>query len=126
MYEEYESYTDTLKRENSVLSEELKSLQEQVSERGMDKFEMQRNNKRLELERGELLEHIEELETNLTSEQGKQLKLQLEVTQYRSRLKINSLMERLLLLVLLLLYDISEVREKWRGSCWRRRRILII
>ena len=50
MYEEYESYTDTLKRENSVLSEELKSLQEQVSERGMDKFEMSmsRSLKRLE------------------------------------------------------------------------------
>ena len=78
---------DTLKRENSVLSEELKSSQEQISERGMDKFEMQRNNKRLELERGELLEHIEELETNLTSEQGKQLKLQLEVTQYRQEVE---------------------------------------
>ena len=48
---------------------------------------MQRNNKRLELERGELLEHIEELETNLTSEQGKQLKLQLEVTQYRQEVE---------------------------------------
>ena len=86
-YDELDSYNDSLKRESTSLSEELRSLQEQISERGMNKFEMQRNNKRLEAERVELLEHIEDLENNLTTEQAKQLKTQLEYSQYRQEME---------------------------------------
>ena len=86
-YDELDSYNDNLKRESSSLSEELRALQEQISERGMNKFEMQRNNKRLESERMELLEHIEDLEANLTTEQAKQLKTQLEYNQYRQEME---------------------------------------
>ena len=86
-YDELDSYNDSLKRESTSLSEELRGLQEQISERGMNKFEMQRNNKRLEAERVELLEHIEDLENNLTTEQAKQLKTQLEYSQYRQEME---------------------------------------
>ena len=53
----------------------------------MNKFEMQRSNKRLESERVELLEHIDDLETSLTTEQAKQLKVQLEYNQYRQEME---------------------------------------
>ena len=76
-----------LKRENTTLSEEVKGLQEQVSERGMNKYEMQRNNKKLETERTELLEQIDEMDASLALEQSKQLKIQLELNQYKQEVE---------------------------------------
>merc|ERR1719431_2438248 len=74
---------DSLKKENRVLSAELSSVTDQLSEGGKAAHEVEKMRRKLELEKEELGTALEEAETALEIEEGKLLKIQLEYTQLK-------------------------------------------
>ena len=64
-----------------TLKGEIADLTEQLGEGGRSSLETEKMKKKLEIERDELQMALEELEAALESEEGKVVKLQLEVTQ---------------------------------------------
>merc|ERR1712228_273056 len=82
-YEESVAQLDEVRRENKVLSNEIKDIMDQISEGGRSIHEIDKIRKRLEAEKLELQAALEEAEGALEQEENKVLRSQLELTQVR-------------------------------------------
>ncbi|XP_068932884.1 myosin-8 [Petaurus breviceps papuanus] len=83
-YEESLDHLETLKRENKNLQQEISDLTEQVAERGKQLHELEKIKKQVEQEKCELQASLEEAEASLEHEEGKILRIQLELNQVKS------------------------------------------
>merc|ERR1711881_108020 len=86
-YEESVSQLDEVRRENKVLSNEIKDIMDQISEGGRSIHEIDKIRKRLEAEKLELQAALEEAEGALEQEENKVLRCQLELTQVRAEIE---------------------------------------
>merc|ERR1712001_460364 len=82
-YEESLAQLDEVRRENKVLSNEIKDIMDQISEGGRSIHEIDKIRKRLEAEKLELQAALEEAEGALEQEENKVLRAQIELTQIR-------------------------------------------
>merc|ERR1719342_152107 len=85
-YEENIETVDSMKRENKNLSEEVKDLMDQIGEGGRNYHEVIKTMKRLEVEKEELQNALEESEAALEQEENKVLRGQLEISQVRQEI----------------------------------------
>merc|ERR1712036_196568 len=86
-YEESVAQLDEVRRENKVLSNEIKDIMDQISEGGRSIHEIDKIRKRLEAEKLELQAALEEAEGALEQEENKVLRCQLELTQVRAEIE---------------------------------------
>merc|ERR1712227_127834 len=80
-YEECVIQLDEVRRENKTLSNEIKDIMDQISERGRSIHEINKICKRLEAEKMELEAALSEAEATLEQEENKVLRCQLELNQ---------------------------------------------
>ncbi|ERE69458.1 myosin-1 [Cricetulus griseus] len=80
-YEESLDQLETLKRENKNLQQEISDLTEQIAEGGKRIHELEKIKKQIEQEKSELQAALEEAEASLEHEEGKILRIQLELNQ---------------------------------------------
>jgi len=85
-YEENIDQLDSVRRENKNLGDEIKDLMDQIGEGGRSYHEVQKNAKRLEIEKEELQAALEEAEAALEQEENKLLRGQLELSQVRQEI----------------------------------------
>merc|ERR1712179_124258 len=85
-YEENLEHLDGVRRENKVLSDEIKDLMDQIGEGGRSMHEISKNARRLEVEKEELQAALEEAESALEQEENKVLRGQLELSQVRQEI----------------------------------------
>ncbi|KAK7078909.1 putative TRAFAC class myosin-kinesin ATPase superfamily [Halocaridina rubra] len=85
-YEENLEQLDAVRRENKNLGDEIKDLMDQIGEGGRSYHEVQKNAKRLEIEKEELQAALEEAEAALEQEENKLLRGQLELSQVRQEI----------------------------------------
>merc|ERR1711970_375719 len=78
-YEESVLQLDEVRRENKMLSNEIKDIMDQISEGGHTIHEIDKIRKRLEAEKLELQAALEEAEATLEQEENKVLRAQLEL-----------------------------------------------
>merc|ERR1711929_66109 len=78
---------DDVRKENKVLSIEIKDIMDQISEGGKSIHEIDKIRKRLEAEKMELQAALEEAEGSLEQEENKVLRAQLELTQVRQEIE---------------------------------------
>uniref|UniRef100_G3RTE8 Myosin-2 n=1 Tax=Gorilla gorilla gorilla TaxID=9595 RepID=G3RTE8_GORGO len=83
-YEESLDQLETLKRENKNLQQEISDLTEQIAEGGKRIHELEKIKKQVEQEKSELQAALEEAEASLEHEEGKILRIQLELNQVKS------------------------------------------
>ncbi|KAE8633491.1 hypothetical protein XENTR_v10001894 [Xenopus tropicalis] len=83
-YEESLEHLETFKRENKNLQEEISDLTEQLGESGKSIHELEKVRKQLEQEKMELQSALEEAEGSLEHEEGKILRVQLELQQIKA------------------------------------------
>ncbi|XP_040484165.1 myosin-2 isoform X3 [Ursus maritimus] len=83
-YEESLDQLETLKRENKNLQQEISDLTEQIAEGGKRIHELEKIKKQVEQEKCELQAALEEAEASLEHEEGKILRIQLELNQVKS------------------------------------------
>uniref|UniRef100_A0A669Q215 Myosin heavy chain, skeletal muscle, adult n=1 Tax=Phasianus colchicus TaxID=9054 RepID=A0A669Q215_PHACC len=95
-YEESLDHLETLKRENKNLQQEIADLTEQIAEGGKAVHELEKVKKHVEQEKSELQASLEEAEASLEHEEGKILRLQLELNQIKSEIdrKIPAMLKR--------------------------------
>merc|ERR1711910_180776 len=86
-YEESLAQLEAVRRENKVLSNEIKDIMDQISEGGRSIHEIDKIRKRLEAEKLELQAALEEAEGALEQEENKVLRAQLELTQVRQEIE---------------------------------------
>merc|ERR1712036_47721 len=86
-YEESVLQLDDVRRENGLLSNEIKDIMDQISEGGRSIHEIDKIRKRLEAEKLELQSALEEAEATLEQEENKVLRAQLELTQVRQEIE---------------------------------------
>merc|ERR1712083_1249499 len=86
-YEESILQLDEVRKENKVLSNEIKDIMDQISEGGKSIHEIDNIRKRLEAEKMELQAALEEAEGSLEKEENKVLRAQLELTQVRAEIE---------------------------------------
>merc|ERR1719162_92791 len=86
-YEESVLQLDEVRKENKVLSNEIKDIMDQISEGGRSIHEIDKIRKRLEAEKMELQAALEEAEGALEQEENKVLRAQLELTQVRQEIE---------------------------------------
>merc|ERR1712141_437160 len=86
-YEESILQLDEVRKENKVLSNEIKDIMDQISEGGKSIHEIDKIRKRLEAEKMELQAALEEAEGALEQEENKVLRAQLELTQVRQEIE---------------------------------------
>merc|ERR1712045_759075 len=86
-YEESILQLDDVRKENKVLSNEIKDIMDQISEGGRSIHEIDKIRKRLEAEKMELQAALEEAESALEQEENKVLRAQLELTQIRKEIE---------------------------------------
>merc|ERR1711879_234954 len=86
-YEESVLQLDEVRKENKVLSNEIKDIMVQISEGGRSIHEIDKIRKRLEAEKMELQAALEEAEGALEQEENKVLRAQLELTQVRQEIE---------------------------------------
>merc|ERR1712098_991882 len=86
-YEESILQLDEVRKENKVLSNEIKDIMDQISEGGKSIHEIDKIRKRLEAEKMELEAALEEAEGALEQEENKVLRAQLELTQVRQEIE---------------------------------------
>merc|ERR1712141_620954 len=86
-YEESILQLDEVRKENKVLSNEIKDIMDQISEGGRSIHEIDKIRKRLEAEKLELQAALEEAEGALEQEENKVLRAQLELTQVRQEIE---------------------------------------
>merc|ERR1712088_97371 len=86
-YEESVAQLDEVRRENKVLSNEIKDIMDQISEGGRSIHEIDKIRKRLGAEKLELQAALEEAEGALEQEENKVLRAQLELTQVRQEIE---------------------------------------
>merc|ERR1712158_229955 len=80
-YEESVLQLDDVRKENKVLSNEIKDIMDQIGEGGRSIHEIDKIRKRLEAEKMELQVALSEAEGALEQEENKVLRAQLELTQ---------------------------------------------
>ncbi|XP_010015846.1 PREDICTED: myosin-7B [Nestor notabilis] len=85
-YEESLDHLETLKRENKNLQQEISDLTEQIAEGGKAIHELEKIKKQIEQEKCDLQASLEEAEASLEHEEGKILRLQLELNQVKSEI----------------------------------------
>merc|ERR1712018_93055 len=85
-YEESILQLDDVRKENKVLSNEIKDIMDQISEGGRSIHEIDKIRKRLEAEKMELEAALSEAEGALEQEENKVLRCQLELTQVRQEI----------------------------------------
>ncbi|KAG7316964.1 hypothetical protein KOW79_019262 [Hemibagrus wyckioides] len=83
-YEESLDHLETVKKDNKTLSDEIRDLMEQLGEGGKSFHELQKAKKKLEVERDELQLALEEAEASLEVEEGKVVRVQLELAQVKA------------------------------------------
>ena len=83
-YEECMGQLDEVKRENKMLSDDIRDIMEQISEGGRSIHEIEKQRKRLETEKQELQAALEEAEATLEQEENKNARLQLEIDQVKN------------------------------------------
>uniref|UniRef100_A0A2K6S0A1 Myosin-2 n=1 Tax=Saimiri boliviensis boliviensis TaxID=39432 RepID=A0A2K6S0A1_SAIBB len=95
-YEESLDQLETLKRENKNLQQEISDLTEQIAEGGKRIHELEKIKKQVEQEKCELQAALEEAEASLEHEEGKILRIQLELNQVKSEVdrKIPAMQKR--------------------------------
>jgi len=86
-YEESVLQLDDVRKENKILSNEIKDIMDQISEGGRSIHEIDKIRKRLEAEKMELQAALEEAEGALEQEENKVLRAQLELTQVRQEIE---------------------------------------
>merc|ERR1739844_317945 len=86
-YEESVLQLDDVRRENGLLSNEIKDIMDQISEGGSTIHDIDKIRKRLEAEKMELEAALAEAEGALEQEENKVLRAQLEVTQVRQAIE---------------------------------------
>merc|ERR1711983_231112 len=86
-YEESVLQLDEVRKENKVLSNEIKDIMDQISEGGRSIHEIDKIRKRLEAEKMELQAALEEAEGALEQEENKVLRASLELTQVRQEIE---------------------------------------
>merc|ERR1712226_1612655 len=86
-YEESLAQLEEVRRENKVLSNEIKDIMDQISEGGRSIHEIDKIRKRLGAEKLELQAALEEAEGALEQEENKVLRAQLELTQVRQEIE---------------------------------------
>merc|ERR1712053_33670 len=86
-YEESVLQLDEVRKENKILSNEIKDIMDQISEGGRSIHEIDKIRKRLEAEKMELQAALEEAEGALEQEENKVLRSQLELTQVRQEIE---------------------------------------
>merc|ERR1712110_306400 len=86
-YEESVLQMDEVRKENKVLSNEIKDIMDQISEGGRSIHEIDKIRKRLEAEKLELQSALEEAEATLEQEENKVLRCQLELSQVRREIE---------------------------------------
>merc|ERR1712088_949977 len=82
-YEESVLQLEEVRRENKILSNEIKDIMDQISEGGRSIHEIDKIRKRLAAEKLELQAALEEAEGALEQEENKVLRAQIELTQIR-------------------------------------------
>ncbi|XP_035852694.1 myosin-16-like [Sander lucioperca] len=83
-YEESQDHIETIRKENKTLSEEIKELVDQLGEGGRSVHELQKAKKKLEVEKEELQLALDETEAALEGEEGKLVRVQLELAQVKA------------------------------------------
>jgi len=86
-YDETILQLDEVRRENKILSNEIKDIMDQISEGGRSIHEIDKVRKRLEAEKMELQAALEEAEGTLEQEENKVLRITLELTQVRQEIE---------------------------------------
>merc|ERR1711909_137276 len=86
-YEESVLQLDEVRKENKILSNEIRDIMDQISEGGRSIHEIDKIRKRLEAEKLELQAALEEAEGALEQEENKVLRAQLELTQVRQEIE---------------------------------------
>ncbi|XP_059524617.1 myosin-8 [Myotis daubentonii] len=85
-YEESLDQLETLKRENKNLQQEISDLTEQIAEGGKQIHELEKIKKQVEQEKCDIQAALEEAEASLEHEEGKILRIQLELNQVKSEI----------------------------------------
>ncbi|XP_035686559.1 myosin-6-like [Branchiostoma floridae] len=83
-YEESFGALEELKKENKALSDEVHDISDHLSEATKQVHEMEKTKKRIEVEKEEMHTALEEAEGALEVEEGKVLRLNLELSQVKS------------------------------------------
>merc|ERR1712066_990155 len=86
-YEESILQLEEVRRENEILSNEIKDIMDQISEGGRSIHEIDKIRKRLAAEKLELQAALEEAEGALEQEENKVLRAQLELAQVRQEIE---------------------------------------
>merc|ERR1712001_381461 len=86
-YEESLNQLEEVRRENKLLSNEIKDIMDQISEGGRSIHEIDKIRKRLEAEKMELEAALSEAEGALEQEENKVLRASLELTQVRQEIE---------------------------------------
>merc|ERR1711992_96088 len=86
-YEEGVLQLEEVRRENKLLSNEIKDIMDQISEGGRSIHEIDKIRKRLEAEKMELEAALSEAEGALEQEENKVLRCQLELTQVKQEIE---------------------------------------
>ena len=85
-YQESEEASESVRRENQNLAEEIKDLMEQLSNGGKNVHELEKLTKRIEIEKEELQLALEESERTLEQMEAKYSMSQLECTNIRTEI----------------------------------------
>uniref|UniRef100_A0A803WBH8 Myosin heavy chain 2 n=1 Tax=Ficedula albicollis TaxID=59894 RepID=A0A803WBH8_FICAL len=83
-YEEMLDQAETVRRENKNLQQEISDLTEQIAESGKAHHGLEKAKKQIEQEKCDLQAALEEAEGSLEHEEGKILRVQLELNQVKS------------------------------------------
>jgi len=86
-YEESILQLDDVRKENKLLSNEIKDIMDQIGEGGRSIHEIDKIRKRLEAEKMELQAALEEAEGALEQEENKVLRSELELSQVRAEIE---------------------------------------
>merc|ERR1712073_142158 len=86
-YDEAVIQLEEVRRENKLLSNEIKDIMDQISEGGRSIHEIDKIRKRLEAEKMELEAALSEAEGALEQEENKVLRAQLELTQVKQEIE---------------------------------------
>ncbi|CAD5223229.1 unnamed protein product [Bursaphelenchus okinawaensis] len=78
---------ETVKRENKNLAQEIKDITDQLGEGGRSVHDLQKIRRRLEMEKDELQQALEDAESALEAEESKLMRSQVEVSQIRAEIE---------------------------------------
>merc|ERR1711867_375482 len=86
-YDESILQLEEVRRENKMLSNEIKDIMDQISEGGRSIHDIDKIRKRLEAEKMELESALSEAEGALEQEENKVLRAQIEIAQVRQEIE---------------------------------------